>query len=153
MLSRSVDVALGVWFRCDYGMVGLMVGRDLLGGLFQPWWLRDCVHTHCTAGEIPMVFYQAGLVETQNRTKVQRLGLAEQLCWIWYFLEITAEIWPQSSATPLLVEDLRCKKIAVIRVEGNLQGEEVESPMQLPSTCIHCWLELLFHSVSEYRRH
>lgn len=27
------------------------------------------------------------------------------------FLEITAEIWPQSSATPLLVENLGCKKL------------------------------------------
>lgn len=36
MFNRTLDVALGVWFRCDYGGTGLMVGLNL-GGLFQPW--------------------------------------------------------------------------------------------------------------------
>lgn len=59
MCNRSLAVALGVWCRCDYGRVGLLVGLDLLGGLFQSWWLCDCVHTHCTTGEIPMVLLPA----------------------------------------------------------------------------------------------
>lgn len=37
--------ALGAWFRCDYGRVGLVVGLDLVGDLFQSWWLWLCPYS------------------------------------------------------------------------------------------------------------
>lgn len=37
MFNRSLDGALGVWFRHGYGRTGVMVELDLLGGPFQPW--------------------------------------------------------------------------------------------------------------------
>lgn len=37
-LRRHLDVALGTWFRGNYGGVGLTAGLDILRGLFQPGW-------------------------------------------------------------------------------------------------------------------
>lgn len=87
MFNRTLDVALGVWFRCDYGGTGLMVGLNL-GGLFQPWalWLRpyplQCGRDpHGVVTRLGWWSHRG----SSNRTGVLRLGLAEQLCWIWQF--------------------------------------------------------------------
>lgn len=74
---------------CPYSSPTPYAARE--GWVKSPWWC------------------QVVLAESQKVTEMLRLGLAEQLCWIWPFWEPTAEIWPRSAATPLLVEDYHVK--------------------------------------------
>lgn len=88
---------------CDtWGMVYVWLWQGWGDGWTRSFWRS--LPTLATLGLCPYLLHhrrdphgvvtRLGLVEPQNRPGVLRLGLAEQLCWIWHFLEITAEIWP-----------------------------------------------------------